>query len=214
MLASCRNICRHRSFCASGCPAILLTNTSRPFRRSSMNCSSKIPSSDRNGICSFQAFEGSGGTTICKRRWRLRLWTSSLCAACNRSHLAIPLQLIPQPLEVGISSSHARFFNFEDWKICLKVKNSIEWMSCNQIYSNFSDHHYRLAVVNCVFVATQRHDRTSQSDSVELTTCFSTFDLQPTRDESSATKFQCWNRCNILLHILSYRFHSFGVNAR
>ena len=38
-----RNMWRQRSFCASGCPAILLMNPSRPARRSSMKSSSNIP---------------------------------------------------------------------------------------------------------------------------------------------------------------------------
>lgn len=66
MMFSCRNMCRQRSFCASGCPAILLMNASRPFRRSSMKFSSKSPSSPRKGICRFQALPGRGGTTIYK----------------------------------------------------------------------------------------------------------------------------------------------------
>lgn len=59
-------MCRHRSFCASGCPAILLINPSSPFRRSSMNASSNRPSSPRNGNCRFHALPGRDGTTICK----------------------------------------------------------------------------------------------------------------------------------------------------
>ena len=48
----------------------LLMNCSRPFRRSSMNSSSKIPSSRRRkaGICRFHALPGNAGTTICRRR--------------------------------------------------------------------------------------------------------------------------------------------------
>ena len=40
---TCRNMWRQRSFCASGCPAILLIKPSRPARRSSMKSSSNIP---------------------------------------------------------------------------------------------------------------------------------------------------------------------------
>jgi len=42
----------------------LFIKTSRPFRRSSINSSSNIPSSFRNGICLFHALPGKGGTTI------------------------------------------------------------------------------------------------------------------------------------------------------
>lgn len=44
----------------------LFTNCSSPLRRSSINSSSKIPSSRRKnaGICRFQAFDGNCGTTI------------------------------------------------------------------------------------------------------------------------------------------------------
>lgn len=38
--------------------------TSRPFLRFSINSSSKIPSSERNGSCLFSDFDGKGGTTI------------------------------------------------------------------------------------------------------------------------------------------------------
>lgn len=69
MVGSCKNIWRHRSFCASGWPAILLIKLSSPFRRSSMKFSSNKPSSPRNGICRFQALPGNGGTTIYKWRW-------------------------------------------------------------------------------------------------------------------------------------------------
>ena len=40
---TCRNMWRQRSFCASGCPAILLIKPSRPARRSSMKSSSNMP---------------------------------------------------------------------------------------------------------------------------------------------------------------------------
>lgn len=46
--------------------AYLLTKASKPFLRSSIKSSSKIPSSPRNGIWRFQAFPGNGGTTIYK----------------------------------------------------------------------------------------------------------------------------------------------------
>lgn len=64
MFGSCKNMCRHRSFWASGWPAILLMKPSRPWRLSSMNCSSNRPSSPRNGIWRFHALPGNGGTTI------------------------------------------------------------------------------------------------------------------------------------------------------
>lgn len=38
-----------------------------PFLRSSMNSSSKMPSSPLNGSCLFKALPGKGGTTICNR---------------------------------------------------------------------------------------------------------------------------------------------------
>lgn len=47
--------------------AYLLINCSRPCLLSSMNDSSKIPSSPRKGSCRFKAFPGSGGTTICRQ---------------------------------------------------------------------------------------------------------------------------------------------------
>ena len=75
-----RNMWRQRSFCASGCPAILLMNPSRPARRSSMKSSSNIPakkdvkltsgwwnyspSSPLNGSWRLMALLGNAGTTI------------------------------------------------------------------------------------------------------------------------------------------------------
>lgn len=70
MCCSCRNICKHRSFCANGCPAILFMKPSSPLRRSSMNESSKSPSSPRNGNCRFHALPGRAGTTIYRERGR------------------------------------------------------------------------------------------------------------------------------------------------
>lgn len=65
---SCKNICRQRSFCANGWPATLLINCSKPFLRSSIKSSSKMPSSLRNGSWRFQAFPGNCGTTIFESR--------------------------------------------------------------------------------------------------------------------------------------------------
>lgn len=41
-----------------------LENYKLPFLRSSMNSSSKMPSSPRKGSCLFRALPGKGGTTI------------------------------------------------------------------------------------------------------------------------------------------------------
>lgn len=82
MVGSCRNMCKQRSFWANGWPAILFTNCSKPFRRSSMKFSSKIPSSPRNGIWRFQAFPGNGGTTIWKGQRESQLATKYGMCVC------------------------------------------------------------------------------------------------------------------------------------
>lgn len=129
-------MCRHLSFWARGCPAILrkgftiydrnrfyylLTNPSKPDRLSSMKSSSNIPSSLRNGICLLRALLGSGGTTILSI---LIIYNTNISYS-QIAHLAVPLELIPQPLKVRISPTNAGLLHTEDRQICLQITESI-----------------------------------------------------------------------------------------
>lgn len=107
----------------------LLMKSSRALRRFSMNSSSNIPSSDRNGSWRFSDFPGNVGTTICNNRWvSLSLepfFLKNRYFSLSSAYLAVPFQFRANPFEIAVPTSHTRLFLLEYRQVRLKNKISI-----------------------------------------------------------------------------------------